>query len=101
MPGYVRVCRDLECRKRVAEGDQADQGPCVIPLRTEEPNFSLKYEVKGETRKIDYKVNPNGIPTFTYIDGAGNEQTETYERMEGKGKKDEKKKKKKGPDTGE
>jgi len=47
----------------------------------------LNYEVKGETRKINYKVNANGTFTIRYIDGAGKEQTETYERKEGKGKK--------------
>lgn len=89
-------------------GDQVDPQPHAGPIRpegrplkgakitdfgvdVEKKNFSLKYEVKGETRKINYQVNPNGTFTFTYIDGAGKEQTETYERKEGKGKKDDKK----------
>ena len=72
----------------------------------EKKNFSLKYEVKGETRKINYKVNVNGTYTFVFIDGKGAELTETYTRKEGKGKKDDKKdddkkKKKKGPDKEE
>ncbi|HZZ81463.1 MAG TPA: YHYH protein [Gemmataceae bacterium] len=100
-------------------GDQVDPQPHAGPIRPEgrplkgakitdftvdadKKMFSLKYEVKGETRKINYKVNANNSFTFTYIDAAGNEKTETYERKEGKGKKDdkkgdEKKKKKKGP----
>lgn len=100
-------------------GDQVDPQPHAGPIRpegrplkgakisdftvdAEKTNFSLKYEVKGETRKINYKVNPNGTFIFTYIDGAGREQTETYERNGSEGKKDdkkgdEKKKKKKDP----
>jgi Raf kinase inhibitor-like YbhB/YbcL family protein len=71
-------------------------------------NFSLKYEVQGKTRKIDYKVNDNGTFTFVFIDDTGTTKTETYTRREkGPGKKgddkkgDEKKKKGKGPDKGE
>lgn len=97
-------------------GDQVDPQPHAGPIRpegrplkgakitdftadAEKKNFSLKYEVKGETRKINYKVNPNGTFTFTHIDGAGKELTETYERKAGKGKKDDdKKKKKKDPE---
>lgn len=96
-------------------GDQVDPQPHAGPIRPEgrplkgakitdftvnadKKNFSLTYEVKGETRKINYKVNENGGFTFTYIDGGGKEQIETYERKERKGKKnDEKKKKKKDP----
>lgn len=89
-------------------GDQVDPQPRAGPIRPEgrplkgakitgftvdeeKKNFSLKYEVKGETRKINYKVNPNGSFTFVFVDGKGNEQTETYTRNEGKGKKDDKK----------
>lgn len=100
-------------------GDQVDPQPHAGPVRPEgrplkgakitgftvddeKKNFSLKYEVKGETRKINYKVNPNGSFTFVFVDGKGNEQSETYTRKEGKGKKDDKKgdekKKKKGPE---
>ena len=98
-------------------GDQVDPQPRAGPIRPEgrplkgakiigftvddeKKNFSLKYEVKGETRKINYKVNPNGSFTFVFVDGKGNEETETYTRKEGKGKKDDKKKKK-GPDKTE
>jgi hypothetical protein len=103
-------------------GDQVDPQPHAGPIRPEgrplkgaritgftvddeKKNFSLKYEVKGETRKINYKVNPNGSFTFVFVDGKGVEETETYTRREGKGKKDDKKeddkKKKKGPDKDE
>ncbi len=57
----------------------------------EKKNFSLRYLLRGETRNIHYKVNANGSCTFVFIDGQGNEQTETYTRKEGKGKKDDKK----------
>lgn len=99
-------------------GDQVDPQPHAGPVRPEgrplkgakitgftvddeQKNFSLKYQVQGETRMINYKVNPNGSVTFVFVDGTGNEHTETYTRREGKGKKDDKKgddkKKKKGP----
>ncbi len=103
------------------QGDQVDPQPRAGPIRpegrplkgakitgftvdNEKKNFSLKYEVKGETRKINYKVNPNGTFMFVFVDGKGNEEMETYTRREGKGKKDDKKddkKKKKGPDKEE
>jgi hypothetical protein len=77
-------------------------------------NFTLKYEVNGATRKIDYKINANGSYTFTFVDDSGRTQTETFTRREGKGpdnkgpdkkgdkkgddkKKDDKKRKGKGP----
>jgi len=103
-------------------GDQVDPQPRAGPIRPEgrplkgakitgftvddeKKNFSLKCEVKGKTRKINYKVNPNGSFTFVFVDGQGNEETETYTRKEGKGKKDDKKrdekKVKKGPDKEE
>jgi hypothetical protein len=89
-------------------GDQVEPQPRAGPIRPEgrplkgakitgftvddeKKNFSLKYEVHGETRKINYKVNPNGSFTFVFIDGKGNEETETYTHKEGKGKKDDKK----------
>ena len=52
--------------------------------------------MKGQSRKINYQVNVNGSFTFAYLDGRGNETTETYTRKEGK-KGDDKKKKGKGP----
>jgi hypothetical protein len=94
-------------------GDQVDPQPRAGPIRPPgEPlrgakitgftaddahkNFSLTYDVKGQTRKINYQVNANGSYTFAYLDGRGNETTETYFRKEGK-KGDDKKKKGKGP----
>jgi phosphatidylethanolamine-binding protein (PEBP) family uncharacterized protein len=77
----------------------------------EKTSFSLKYEVNGKTRKIDYAVQPDGGYQFKFVDESGQSQTETYTRREGPegkggpdkkgGKKDDEKKKKgKGPGEG-
>ena len=108
MRGVVEVRNDgVEPQPRAAPLRQAQ-----APLRgakitgftvdAEKKNFSLKYELKGVARKIDYKVNADNTYTFTFVDEFGKEMTETYTRREGKGKgkKDDKKgdeKKKKGP----
>ena len=62
-------------------------------------NFALKYEVRGQMRKIHYTINADNTVTFVFVDEVGKEQTETYTRRQPKGKKDDEKKKKgKGPD---
>ena len=39
-------------------------------------NFSLKYEVNGKERGINYKINDNNTVTFVYIDDRGGQTTE-------------------------
>src|SRR5205807_796669 len=90
--------------------DQVDPQPRASPLRPElkplrgakitafktdelKTNFSLKYEVQGLTRKINYNLNPNGTWTFIFVNEKGMEQTQTYNRQDRPEKKGKPKKK--------
>lgn len=117
LKGIVQVRNDgVEPQPRAAPVREAQR-----PLRgaritdfaadADKKKFSLKYDVNGAKRIIEYKINANGSYTFTFVDESGRAQTETYMRREGKGpndkgpdkkgddkkKDDEKKKKGKGP----
>ncbi|MGV3755749.1 MAG: phospholipid-binding protein, partial [Verrucomicrobiota bacterium] len=51
----------------------------------ENKSYSLKYEVSGETRFINYIVNGDGTAKFDYVDGRGQVKTETYSPRQGGG----------------
>ena len=49
----------------------------------ENKSFSLKYEVSGETRSINYVVNPDKSVKFDFVDGRGQLKSETYSPRQG------------------
>ncbi len=61
--------------------------------------YTLKYDFRGVTQSIRYRINDDGTYTFVYRDGSGRESTETYRRREEPEakKKDTQKKKKNEP----
>lgn len=77
-----------------------------VAIKDDTTSVSLKYEHQGQSRAINYSINPNGTYTFTFVDDKGKGQTETYSRRERKGgkkeekdppKNEERKKEEKGP----
>lgn len=106
----------------VVERDgQVDPQPRAQPMRQDLPplrgaritgftakdgkNFSLKYEVGGETRFVNYVVNANGTVKFDFVDGRSQTRTEVYSPRLGGGDRPpgepkDKDGKKKGPGKG-
>lgn len=93
-------------------GGQVDPQPRAQPMREagaplrgakitefttkDNKSFSLKYQVGGETRAINYVLNENGTVKFEYVDGRGQVRSETYSPRRGGGPPPEKRKGKKG-----
>lgn len=82
----------------VERDNQVDPQPRAQPVRRDQPplrgakitgftaqgdkSFSLKYEVAGETRYVNYTIKDDGSVQFTFVDGQKRVQTETYTRRE-------------------
>ena len=41
--------------------------------------YALTYQVGGETRRVNYQLQPNGAARFDYVDGQGRVESKTYE----------------------
>ncbi len=50
----------------------------------ENKTFSLKYEIGGETRYVNYVLSDNGTVKFEFVDGKGQARTETYSPRPGR-----------------
>jgi hypothetical protein len=87
----------------VERGGQVDpqpsgQGvrPAMPPLRgahitdftrsKDDKSFSLKYELAGETRLVNYTINADDSVKFDFIDGRGQIRTESYSLRSGAGR---------------
>ncbi len=82
-------------------GGQVDPQPRAQPMREagvplrgakitefttkDNKSFSLKFQVGGETRAINYVLNENGTVKFDYVDGRGQVRSETYSPRRGGG----------------
>ncbi len=76
------------------------RGARITDFTAKDKSYSLKYEVGGETRFINYGINDDGTVKFDYVDGRGQVKSETYsprpgggERPPGEPKSDDGKKK--------
>lgn len=59
------------------------RGAKIVGFTWPAPNqYSLEYVVGGEHRFIQYAINDDQTFTFRFIDGEGNQRTETYRREE-------------------
>ncbi len=83
----------------VERGEQVDPQPRARPVREalpplrgaritgftskEEKSYSLKYEVGGETRFVNYALNDNDTVKFDFVDGSGRVNSETYSPRSG------------------
>lgn len=85
----------------VEKENQVDPQPRAQPVRQDQPplrgaritgftakenkSFSLIYAISGETRSINYVVNPEKSVKFDFVDGRGQTTTETYTPRRGGG----------------
>lgn len=51
----------------------------------DQKRFSVKFEVNGEKREVNYQILANGAVKFDFVDGSGNVRTETYSGRGGGG----------------
>lgn len=59
------------------------RGASITDFKTVEPNhWQLKYQLRGQTNEVNYRLSEDGKAEFTFIDGDGNRTTETYQRHE-------------------
>ncbi|MFO0808140.1 MAG: YHYH protein [Gemmataceae bacterium] len=77
-------------------GDQVEPQPRTIPVRPSLPplrgaritgfstlandSYRLTYEIRGQTRAVEYTVLNDSAVKFVFDDGVGNRRTETYRR---------------------
>ena len=83
------------------------RGAKITGFTSKDKTYSLKYEVGGEMRFVNYVLNDNGSVKFDYVDGRGQVKSETYSPRPGGGGGDRppgepkgKDGKKKGPGKG-
>lgn len=48
-------------------------------------SYSLQYQVGGETRYVNYILNPDKTARFDFVDGKGQVRTESYSRQQRRG----------------
>lgn len=87
MRGVVAVRDDqVDPQPRAApvrEFLQPLRGATITDFKTVEPNqWQLKYQLRGKTNEVNYRLSEDGKAEFTFIDGDGNRTTETYQRRE-------------------
>jgi hypothetical protein len=65
----------------IREAGEPLRGAKVTAFKVNKPDsYTLKYEVDGEVRTINYTVESDGSYEFEFIDGHGNKRRETYHR---------------------
>ncbi len=62
----------------VREASAPLRGAKITGFTSKDKSYSLKYEVSGETRYVNYVLNDNGSVKFDYVDGRGQVKSETY-----------------------
>lgn len=85
MRGVVAVRDDqVDPQPRAApvrEFLQPLRGATITDFKTVEPNhWQLKYQLRGKTHEVNYRLSEDGKAEFTFIDGDGNRTSETYQR---------------------
>lgn len=85
MRGVVAVRDDqVDPQPRAApvrEFLQPLRGATITDFKAVEPNhWQLKYQLRGQTHEVNYRLSEDGKAEFTFIDGDGNRTTETYQR---------------------
>ena len=81
------------------------RGARITGFTAKDKSCSLKYDISGETRFVNYVVNDNGTVKFDFVDGRGQVRSETYSQRPGGGDRPPgepkgKDGKKKGPGNG-
>ena len=61
------------------------RGARITGFSVKDKSYSLKYEVGGEARFVNYALNDNGSVKFDYVDGRGQVKSETYTQRPGGG----------------
>lgn len=65
------------------------RGAEITGFKTLKPgNYSLTYTRNGESRRVDYSVSAEGKTTFTFVDGYGKSETQTYMPRRAVGRED-------------
>ncbi|MFN7929243.1 MAG: YHYH protein [Blastocatellia bacterium] len=87
MRGVVTVRDDqVDPQPRAApvrEFLQPLRGASITDFKTVEPNhWQLKYQLRGQTHEVNYRLSDDGKAEFTFIDGDGNRTTEQYSRRD-------------------
>ena len=54
------------------------RGARITGFTAKDKAYSLKYEVSGEVRFVNYALNDNGTVKFDFVDGRGQVRSETY-----------------------
>ena len=61
------------------------RGARITGFTAKDKAYSLKYEVSGEVRFVNYALNDNGSVKFDFVDGRGQVRSETYSPRPGGG----------------
>ena len=82
------------------------RGARITGFTAKDTRYSLKYEVSGETRLVNYALSADGSVKFDYVDARGQVKSETYSPRPGGGDRPAgepkgKDGKKKGPGKGD
>jgi phosphatidylethanolamine-binding protein (PEBP) family uncharacterized protein len=69
----------------VREAGTPLRGAKITGFTVKDKSYSLKYEVNGSTRFVNYVLNDNGTVKFDFVDGSGQVKSETYSPRQGGG----------------